>query len=662
MDENSDSLKTLPKYNNCYFHKIDCQVSDLQTAKIRSIFKKIKFVRALEIKDYCRQDINLVTSIFKSQRKNITSVSMNDSSITKRFPKLKRFLLNAQAYWSWRTFITLQNLESLTMEFSNIFLFRFLGGPPKKTLKYLNWRFWSHLNNQKNLQNFDLQLYNRLDPEIYTFLQKLNTQTTFLESLHSFTLFLNHLEITISDSLEFKSVYKHITSFKIHEVPFATLEKLLAYIGQFQNLQYLSLLKTVKGRHEENAKVNLAFLQDFQRLHQLKTLDLALNLNLETCMITFLKHFTIPQQLTTLKLSFFETNWTVLIPNFHDENFKAFNKFETLELNQRFYQIWDDVKHLNSLSICFAEIDNNSLPSLYFIAPILRRLTSLSMLYYANWRNIDNGKKKALDFNYLWESIKHLKPTLKKLYVETFAITLRNLPQETQQDVLQLQELGLCGFILGDNHLWDLYRPLEERPVELARKSQLELERMVIDSDETFPIFLEDLLSAPKNIEVSINVDVRKLDAKKLVQTICSQIPRMFTKTNIQLNFSNVPELDPTSVEELKRLLKAHKMPRGLSTFVNPPEERDLPQLQGPPVGQLQEEQIQEIVQLQERAHDLRELVGNIPPQQEEEDNIGGARFSENGGSSDDSSSDDDSFDFEGMSFDDRFEDIDEDL
>jgi len=167
-----------------------------------------------------------------------------------------------------------------------------------------------------------------------------------------------------------------------------------------------------------------------------------------------------------------------------------------------------------------------------------------------------------------------------------------------------------------------------------------------------------------KNIEVSVNVDVRKLDSKKLVETICNQIPRMFTKTNIQLNFSHVPELDPKSIEELKILLRAHKIPKSLGKFTDSTsnEEKILHQPREEPI-QMGRGQAQVI---DRRVQDLREIIQNIPqmPRREGNDNLEMIRSPDDEDSSENTFSDDDdeSFDFDDMSFDDRFEDIDEDL
>jgi len=294
---------------------------------------------------------------------------------------------------------------------------------------------------------------------------------------------------------------------------------------------------------------------------------------------------------------------------------------------------------LKSLSLCFAEIDNNSIPSLYFITPFLRNLSKLTILHYANWCNLDVGKKRVMDFNYLWQSLDHLKSDLKKLFVEGFAISLRKIPNEIPV-LANLEELGFCGFVLGDTNIKTLFKIFPRRNIQTQKKNLLEIERLVIDDNQTFTRFLENLSDIPRQLQVSLNVDVRKLEPEGFVESLCSIGPSLNKRGLNKLTFSNAPNIENESLDKLKRVLREHPIFVHLG-IMNQNERNILKN----PITQEDEER--------------RNQVEESPRMRIEEEGNGESRYESEEDS--DFFSDEESINFDEISFDDKFDDIDED-
>lgn len=559
MDELYENTQFLLKYLPKYYTKVEFQASELQDGRVRSKAKRIKIIKSLNIKDYSNRTKTRILNIFQTHKHTIKSINLSDPTLLPFFPQLSKYTLNAKSFLSWKGFKHLTEINVLTLEFSTI-LWRSLGHQSHRALRHFEWNFWNHLTMLKNLKHFHLQIYNKFDDQVHNFMNRLNRQTLFLISLKTLTLFLNSLEMNVPNEFSFINIFKQMTALKIHEAAFQTLQCVLKYIDTFQNIRSLSIFKTVKGVDEDEGMVNLEFLQYLQNLPMLKTLDMAWNFSMESCLNHFLKFFTLPKNIRSIKLNFCETRWDTIIPAIKGLDMKKDNPFGNHELCCNFYKNWEQLVQLESLSLCFAEVGNCSLPSLYFIIPLLEGLSKLEMLYYASWYSMETGKKKALDFNFFWQTIQHLKPTLKKVYIESFAISLRNLSTNGESVFSNLEELGLCGYVLGDNHVKDLFKLFRGRSVQISKKFLLEIERLVIDNQDSFIHFLDSLLFAPKSLNLAVNVDSRNIPPNDFIDHVCSKIPLIQKKGLIQLNFSNVAQLNPDQMEALQQLINENQM------------------------------------------------------------------------------------------------------
>jgi len=227
---------------------------------------------------------------------------------------------------------------------------------------------------------------------------------------------------------------------------------------------------------------------------------------------------------------------------------------------------------LENLSLCFSEQEINKSPSLYFITPMMKRLSTLKELYYANWsNNIWENKKKTIDFDYLWQSLKHLKPSLRTLYLENPAISLRNFAEiPANEGGYNLEKLGFCGVVVGDKQISHLKGLFDKGLREASIKGDVEIERLMVENQETLERLLGDLVQIHKMVDFSINIDVRNIKAETLVDMICGSVPRFQKDNLIRLSFCNI-SMDvakPSLVEKLKATFnRGNKEEKGIRLY-----------------------------------------------------------------------------------------------
>lgn len=90
-------------------------------------------------------------------------------------------------------------------------------------------------------------------------------------------------------------------------------------------------------------------------------------------------------------------------------------------------------------------------------------------------------------------------------------------------------------------------------------KGDVEIERLLIDNEETLEEVLGNLVQIHKMVDFSINIDVRNIKAEVLVEIICKAVPRFQRENLVRLSFCNI-SLDvakPSLVEKLKMTFKS---------------------------------------------------------------------------------------------------------
>lgn len=559
MDEAFENAQFLLKYCPKYYSQVDYDISELRDGRVFSKNKRIKIARAVNIRDLTSSKRTFVLNAFQMQRNNIQRTNMTDPLILKELPQLSKFSFSNNSLLQWRVILRSLSIKDLALQLSDTSLSKLGERNKKKLSKYLSFRLLDHFFKLRQLKSFSVQIYNQFELETFEFLNKLNALTHFLESLTSLTIFLNHLKVVKVDSFDFKNIFRYVTDLRIHEIIAPILQRILNNISQFENLKSLNIMRTIEIPQDHNIPLTLSLSDNNQKLSKLRELDLSFNLNSPQCLTNFLKSFIVPKSIGSIKISFYEPKWSLFVKNPKEVSTRKANIFTESNLCSDFYKKWEDLKELTTLSLCFTEIEDYPLPSFYFIIPLLAKLINLKSLYYANWHNIEVSKKKTLDFALLWNSIEHLKPTLKKLFIESYAISVRNFSNMTERS--NLEELGLCGFILGDDNMKSIFNLFSrEQPLSnSSSKLHLELERLLIDNNEVFPRFLESLRYAPRNLEINLHVDVRKLNPESFSHTLCEVVPSLSRKESIVLFFTNIAQIEPPILKRLYSTLCEHQ-------------------------------------------------------------------------------------------------------
>jgi len=553
-------LKRHPKY----FRKLYFITLDLENRKIFKKLQAMKIVKSLDIPCYESDIRHLVLSALKSQRNCLEDLNIKDPMLVKHFPSVSRFLVCSKVLDSWRVFLRLINLKKLTLECPYIKTSR---SSCIGKIRSFYWRFWQHLEKLKVLEDFHICFYNQIDSDLLGFLGRLDEMEKKLGSLKNFSLFLSHMDVEPDGDLDFENVKKNLTSFRVHESSFLVIQKLLKNLKHFQKLESLNILKNLSHLEDENNTANFSYLKDFSQLTQIKTMDILINFGSGPNFVNFLEHFSIPGSIISLKLSFYEADWPALLSSNQLDNLKALNAFESHPLCLNFYNKWQTLNRLESLSLCFCERSSSDTPSLYFITPILRKLTTLKSLYFANWLNNFNhtpqltstDKIKALNLYHLWKALNHMKPTLKKLYIDSSAISLRKFPSKFEledQEKLCLEEFGLCGLVLGDLYLEVLSKTLAKN------ESRFEVESIILDNNESMMKVMDLIVNISKKIRVSVSLDMRNIDAGDFMEMMMKDFVGVMKKPHITIDFHRIPKLSSSQLRAFRKMLNEYQQAR----------------------------------------------------------------------------------------------------
>jgi len=208
--------------------------------------------------------------------------------------------------------------------------------------------------------------------------------------------------------------------------------------------------------------------------------------------------------------------------------------------------------------MCFVEVDHHScLLNLFFLIPLLKNLSILTELYFTNWCEPSSKEKQAIDFNVIWQAVGHLSSTLKTLYVESPVISLQNFLDNPSLRISHyaLQKLGLCGVITGDCKMQNLFQLFQRHN---AGASQVEIDHLKADSNESFASLLRELSYISREILVSLEIDVKKVSSENFVKTLCEFISKLDKRNFSKLHFFNLKELEPDLANQLKEKLMGY--------------------------------------------------------------------------------------------------------
>ena len=562
MDESNNHIQYQLKYFPKYYTEVIYKTSDLYNAKLLHRVKTTKVIRVFKMLDtVSARTKDRVKRILQPHRRNISHTNIQNPAILISLPYLSEFMLNTMNYHSWRAFYHSLKYKKLNIDFIESYSHKNHDSRQLKAMNYLRYYFWRHLKTLHHLKDLTLHFCNTISQIMLHFLIRLNASSPLLQNLESLTLFINHLNSTELSSISLENVLQYTTAFKVFEASFKTLEHMLNQSHCFKNLSTVIIIKTTQLYPQDTHPVNLSGLQALQSLQNLQKMELSLNLSHPQSLLSFLGHFCLPKSAISIKLILYEIAWDTLCPDFIHTDWKTGKTFTQLESCVQFYDQWREAVHLTDLSLCFAEAEADSIPSLYFILPILQGLTSLSTLYYSNWCNTKSNKK-ALDFGHFWNEMGNARETIRKLYIESYAITLRSLESDISQ-VRNLTELGLCGVVLGDGYLKNLVSLLSKEHLSTFMEHSaplIEIERLVIDDDKSFVDFSESLRHISKRMRLLLHVDVRNVSLICFMQSLTEVVQSMPVKKLLRLTFRNTRPLSHKDLKELSNILWNHKV------------------------------------------------------------------------------------------------------
>jgi hypothetical protein len=315
----------------------------------------------------------------------------------------------------------------------------------------------------------------------------------------------------------------------------------------------------MKRPEEMDMPINFGFLKGISSLENLRVLELSFLLDTEASLRSFLKSFAIPKTLATIKLNFHEMSWKFLQPSM--TNINNFNFESSAEL-ALFYAEWTKLTSLNSLTVCFVESEeNNTRLNLAFLIPLLKNLPCLTKFYFANETGSLDRLKNPTDFDLLWQAFAHLGSTLKTLYVETPAISLKNFGDSQYSEFSALQKCGLCGYISGDANFPNLLRLFQRGLAHEHRKSQLEVESLLVATKESFSQIFQELIRPPQGLIFSIDLNVKNITGEEFVRALREFLPRVGKENFLKLSFTNVStNMEIELLKELKEILRENEI------------------------------------------------------------------------------------------------------
>lgn len=552
MEDQFDNTSFLRKYAPKYYTKIDYDLTELQKPNFLKRTKACKIIRQVKIKNYSSNKKSLILHALKPKRKLIHNIEgPHKLPFLHHFPLLQSYALNVLSVRSWRAFVNLTHLQKLKLDFkmSTVRCLQELNSG--KSGHYLQWRFWNHMGKIKTMKHLYLHICHRIDSFLYNFLEKLSMQNPLLSSLEDSTLFLNYIEDQdLSHTFQFPSIYKQITTLKVHELSHCMSSRLLAHLGDFEKLQNLSIIKTMKGPEELAQSMDFSFFNHVEKLKNLNALELLINLDSKTDLLNFLQAFNLPQSLQTLKLIFHEIDWN----SFVEDTPMNLHKIPQYT---NFCEKWKNLTRLESLTVCFIESEpDDSNFNFSFVAPLLKNIPNLTKFYYANSNELFTKVKNALDFNLITDSISHLQSSLTTLYIETPSISLQNFTRLPLYEAGVLRKLGLCGTITGDNHLTEIFSISQNELGKNGAKFNIELESLVADNKESFAQVLKGLGHISRGNRLSIEIDVRKIAFEDFVKALSGNIPYLKKRNFSKLSFSNIKDVKKGMKREMVSTLK----------------------------------------------------------------------------------------------------------
>jgi len=545
-------LQILLKYAPKYYNKIYYEVSEFQRYPIFYKNKAIKILRAVNVRSSNPTAKAIVIEALKNKKKCLKSLEGLDQTLISKFPFCNTFTLDIYNLQSWRSFVRSTDFQTLRINFKQQISPPKIGSMQTLTIvKYANYRFWRHLIKLKKIRHLQIDVFKKFDSIFYDFLTQLSSKKTSLSALKTCSLGLYCITDQPIQPISNFDVCKYLTTIKIKEPSFQTLDQVLGNLKTFSGLREFQLLKNTKIHQETNQPMEMKLLKGLTALLALEKLELAINFYSGDCFFNFLENFTLPNSIIAIKLKLIGVDCKYVMASLKakDSNLEQLGSLFDNNLCRRFYQQWENLEHLKLLSIQLIQDEEiNPHFGLDFTVPLLRKLKKLTSFEYVNRCNIDTV---IIAFGFLWQPLSQL--TLRSLYIETSPTSFVGFSPENSS----LTHLKFSGITCGDSDLKNLFILFNKD----CKRSQLIIKNLLVTNDETFVKLCQDLCEAPRNLQISININVQKISSGQIfVQVITDMISKLSNHNFSQLKFFNLQGISRDLLKDLKAVLQDYEL------------------------------------------------------------------------------------------------------
>jgi len=521
MKKGYENIEFLFKYHPKFYTIISYEPHECKTRQILLKTKSIKIAKIASLPKLPHYLQGPLLEAFKNKQRFLKVFNEAPIKILMQFPRINSLNLQTQSLLSWKVFFRLLHIKSL-----KITLLPAKNNLPTKIINYMKSRLYLHLQKLVgNLKSLHIYFQKSLALASFQFLAKISSLTDFLSSLSTFTIFVDDIHSDdIPDEIQTLAFQNYVTKLKLKNL---SLRNLSTFFSDFKNFQKLTDLMILKITHY-NAD-DMSFFNKLSSLQNLQTLKISIGFTNNFPFQIFLENLAIPPSTKTLLL-----------------DLQNINSNPPFNLNDHH---WRNFHNLEFLKIQVSGEDTSS--EWQFILNILQALKNLQTLHIINWCE---SKSDQLDFSQFYQSILHLKPTLKTIRIEANNISLQNFPQNIAP--LSLQKLNIFATIAGDTKLKNLFNffALEVPQAECI------IHHLIINSKDSLNQLLQDLSQAPKNLQISLDMDVRSLSPKDFITKLQEKLPQLNHKNFIRLNFCDIREIEKELVANFKQGLQKCKI------------------------------------------------------------------------------------------------------
>lgn len=548
------SVHDIQKYFPKYIRHLAVDIKSLDDGRIIRRLKSIKVIHSITSLGIRSSSKSFILNLLQGKRRYIRCLRGFNQDISKYFHSLSHINLKVYIFNSWRSFLFLRNMKTLSLNFDKDF---YVGDKmaKKKIAKKLRWRLKTHLMHLNTLQNLQLVYSDYTRFFAYIILRFLNDLPQFLERLKVLKIDVarsRYIEID-SYNVQLQRIFKCINEVSIGNISSLTSDYLIRNMKHFANLVNLHL-SFVKLEDEDGIQAwSFERLKSLKDLCRLTVLDLEVYLHSKKLFISYLQNLRFPESLESVTFAVREFAWETIFPFKFNLPKKESNPFEEHETFRAFYKNWEELKNLQCLNFYMKDTSKHSVWNDYFTTPILRRIPNLNKLCYTSqFTKTPQRTKIPLNLALIWNSIQHLSTSLETLHIEDFAISLRRF-----KDVgilVGLLDLNMQGLILDDdNNFPQFLKIFYKNNKNSAKSAILRVGSIVASKGTHFNRILESLEDVPRSMFLSLRVDAKKVCSKTVMKNIYQFIEKARIKGSILLTITNVNRIKTTELNAVRR-------------------------------------------------------------------------------------------------------------